>query len=299
MTSIRTSSFLAKRSVAGNRHAGNALTETLVGLLAVAPFLAGAPILGKQLDVKHKTLDAVRYTLWERTVWRSDADSIQKAAADIALEARDRMFGDPRAGMLSVERLKIEGVTENPLWRDHNGVRLLDYREGRAPLSIDQGEETPPTDAALLLVPAIAHGGGPWSEVAATLQVDDLGLNRRAFARASVAVSLRPVLVHRALEPRTLGARTNASDEPAPLRQRAAGAILSDTWSANDEAHFGRRVDRLTTNELIERLEKPGRVIGMLALGRGDPLYGEGQFGWDPELRPRSSALPSRFVTDR
>ena len=37
----------------------------------------------------------------------------------------------------------------------------------------------------------------------------------------------------------------------------------------------------------------------MQALSKGGPLYGEGQYGWDPNLRPRSNALPSAYVVER
>jgi hypothetical protein len=58
-------------------------------------------------------------------------------------------------------------------------------------------------------------------------------------------------------------------------------------------------VDRITANELIEDLELPGRILSMQAPIKGGPLYGEGQYGWDPRLRPRSNALPSAYVVER
>ena len=70
----------------------------------------------------------------------------------------------------------------------------------------------------------------------------------------------------------------------------------------NGETHentMQRRVDYVTTNELIEELEQPGRAIGLQALGKGQPLYGEGQYGWDPDLRARSTALPAAYITRR
>jgi hypothetical protein len=55
----------------------------------------------------------------------------------------------------------------------------------------------------------------------------------------------------------------------------------------------------VTVNELIEQLELPGQPIGMQALGKGRQLFGEGQFGWNPDLRPRSSTLPAAYVDRR
>lgn len=278
---------------------GNAMAETIVGLLALAPFIAGVPLLGKQLDVKHKTFDAARYSIWERTVWRNDAGRNRKSDAEIMLETRDRTLGDPRSGMLAVSALQTQGVSENPLWRDHRRERLLDYESDQPPLSVTHDERASPVDVGYLLAPGIAYGEGPLSAVAVTLQVSDLGLNRRAFSNTSVAIGLRPVLSLIADQPRTLGARNGVASQHAQLLQQASAAILSDTWSSHDEGHFGARVDNLTTDELIESLELPGRVIGLQALGRGEPLYGEGQFGWRPDLRPRSSTLPARYVGAR
>lgn len=133
-------------------------------------------------------------------------------------------------------------------------------------------------------MPGLAYGSGPIGAAAAALRMDDLGLNRNAFATATIEANVRS-LIDRA--------------DTESVTQRANGAVLSDTWSPRDENEFGRRVDRLTANELIEALELPGRPIGLQALGKGGPLYGEGQYGWDLQLRPRSNALPAAYVVER
>ena len=104
---------------------GTAITEVIVALLAIAPFLIGIPLLGKQLDIKHKNLDAARYGVWERTVWQN-AGTNRKDPTDITLEARDRVLGDPRAAIVAPEELRDAGVTENAWWRDFANQRLLD-----------------------------------------------------------------------------------------------------------------------------------------------------------------------------
>jgi hypothetical protein len=272
------------------------MIETLVALLALSPFLIGIPLLGKQLDVKHKSYDAARYAVWERTVWRSDGTSNRKSEADIVLEARDRALGDARSGILAVSALRSEGITENALWRDRTGRRLLDHDRNRAAIDVDFDERSAPVEVGYQFVPGVAYGEGPMATIASLLRVEDLDLNRRAFSTATLAMGMRPVLPFMADVRRTLGARQEPQSAPQLLVHRAAGAVLSETWSTANENDFRRRVDAVTTNELLELLEAPARPIGMQALGEGRPLYGEGQFAWDPDLLPNSSTLPAAYV---
>src|SRR5690606_7354377 len=115
---------------------GAAMTETVLALLALTPFIVGAPLLGKQLDIKHKSMDAARYGVWERTVWRSHGSSNRKGDLELLLELRDRTLGNPRAGITPVAHLQSHGISENPLWRDGQRRRLLDYEETGAPASV-------------------------------------------------------------------------------------------------------------------------------------------------------------------
>ncbi|HEY0942449.1 MAG TPA: hypothetical protein VGE08_20315 [Steroidobacter sp.] len=260
---------------------GNALVETMVALVALLPFLGGVVLLGKQLDLKHKTLDALRYSVWERTVW-SGSGANAKSEADIATETLDRSFGDPATGVLPVDVLHSTGVSRNSFWT-HRGRSLLAASASSA-ISSQLSEGASPVEAGHVLMPGLAYGSGPVGVAATALQMDHLGLTRRAYTRVSVETNIQPLL-HGVSAP--------------PLLQRADGAILSDTWSPRDEDDFGRRVDRITANELIETLELPGRPIALQSLGKGGPLYGEGQYASEVQLRPRSNALPAAYVTDR
>ncbi|HEY8538739.1 MAG TPA: hypothetical protein VIL28_07715 [Steroidobacteraceae bacterium] len=277
---------------------GNAIAEVIVALLALSPFLIGIPWLGKQLDIKHKSLDAARYAVWERTVWRSGGSN-SKTPEDITLEAQDRSFGHPRAPIVATIRLRDAGVTENPLWRDHANTRLLDYRDDSRAIDVDQRNERDPVEVGHWFVPSFAYGGGAIATAASVLRVNDLGLTRESFASANASAAIRPMLQARARAGTSLlWPSANEAGEP-PLTQTADGAILSDSWSARDETEFRRRVDELTMNEFVETIELPSRVLALNAIGPGEPLFGEGQFAWDPDLRPSSATLPRAYVEER
>lgn len=281
------------------RQRGNAMAETIVTLLALSPFIVGIPLLGKQLDIKQKTYDTARYSVWERTVWRSDGAANRKSQDDIALEARDRTLGSPLAGLIDVGQLRADGITENDLWRDWRRERLLDYDDNGAPVAFTEDERPAPVDVGLWLVPGIAYGEGALGAIQQFLQLDSLNLTRRAFASSTVAVGIRPALARLADRPVTLGNREEPEADRAQIVQRAAGAVLSDTWSSRNEDAMRRRVDDVTVNELVDLFELPGRPIGLQALGKGQPLYGEGQFSWEPDLRPRSTTLPAAYIERR
>ena len=277
------------------RHRGTAITEVIVAMLALAPFLIGIPLLGKQLDVKHKTMDAARYTVWERTVWRNSGSN-RKASADIGLEARDRSLGDPRAAILAAETLRNDGVSENRLWRDFANERLLDYATDAQPVGVEERHQREPVEVGYLFVPSMAYGGGVFETAGAVMQVRELGMDPRSFITTDARVALRPMLQARARTPVTLRREDPIFDGEPQLVQRAGGAILSDSWSAQDEAEFGRRVDELTINEFVQTVELPSRILALNALGKGEPLFGEGQYAWDADLRPSSTTLPRAYV---
>jgi hypothetical protein len=275
------------------------MAETLVALLALTPFLVGLPLLGKQLDIKHKVFDATRYAVWERTVWRSDGASHWKSSEDITLEVRDRVLGDPRTFLLDVQDLRTGGITENLSWVDRQRARLIDFEDNAAGIGQEIDSGAAPVEVGYFFVPALTYGDGPVGAVGGLLRVSDLDLNRHAFARAHTRIDIRPTLSQLAATPPSMGERETREEQHGTLALEADGSILSDTWAASSESDFRNRVDYVTTNELIELLELPARAIGSLALGRGRPLYGEGQFSWNPELRPDSGDLPAAYVGRR
>jgi hypothetical protein len=278
---------------------GNATVELIVSMLAVAPFLVGIPLLGKQLDVKHKAYDSARYSVWERTVWSSAGAANRKSDTDISLESRDRLLGDPRSGIIPIDRVRELGLSENPLWRDAEARRIVSHGSGATGFDLELAERPSPVDVGRWIAPGVAYGEGSAGRIGEALQLHHLGLNRHGLASASASIAVRPILARAFGESPSLGVATRRQRVEEELAQGASAAILSDTWSARDEHTMQRHVDDVTTNELIEEIERPGRAMGMQARGKGQPLYGEGQYGWDPDLRARSTVLPVSYVRRR
>jgi len=276
------------------KHRGNALIEVVASFLALTPFVVGIPLLGKQLDIEHKTFDSARYAVWERIVWRAGDTDNRDGERDVALESQDRLLGDPASGLISPAGLRARGISENLLWRDSTNKSLLDRQSDGAGVSLQQQKTPTPVIVGHLLVPGLAHGRQPQA-VEDALGVNDLQLSQQTFYRAAVAVSLRSLLSRHSKSGQHDDVRSNTA-VPFRLVQRASAAILSDTWSSLDDSTLRRRVDRLTTNELVASLELPGRLIAMQALAKGKPLYGEGQFAADVDLRPTSTVLPAAYL---
>lgn len=283
---------------------GGALTETLVAMLAFIPFAIGVPLLGKQLDIKEKSIDATRYSVWERTVWRSSGNN-SKTADDILVEVRDRIMGNARAGVLSVGNLRTQGITENVMWIDHAGNRLLasTQNDGQS-VAVSDKMEASPKDVGWLNVPGAAYGKGSVFSVFKVLGWKDMGFDPNSFVRGDVTIRLRSELEQLAQQSRTLGPRTGASNLLPSLEQQAHGGILSDTWAAKEESSYRGRIDRLTADEGIILAETPGISVG--AFGpKGNALYGEGRYGWGkglgkgPDPSAPSNVLPSAYIKEQ
>ncbi|MDD3447855.1 MAG: hypothetical protein PHF72_02335, partial [Gammaproteobacteria bacterium] len=105
------------------RCTGTALAEFAVILTVMVPVFLAVPVIGKLLDIKHQTVSANRYALWERTVWSDPGagwndEENSKSDHRLGTELWARFFGHP-AGGVQAEK------TDNPLWYDHAGNALI------------------------------------------------------------------------------------------------------------------------------------------------------------------------------
>ena len=266
---------------------GHAIAETIIGMLAFAPLLIGIPLLGKQLDIKQKIFEGARYDLWERTVWQSQGANNVKSVEVIARETRDRIMGNPLAGVLDPATMQDVGATENYLWRDSNNRPLLQAGGGNSPALKDSMQPSP-VEVGKLFVKSAAHGSGAFSALKLS-GWKSLELTRESFATTVVWAELRPELFR---------------NPESTLAQTAQGAILTDTWSSRDEREFRQRVGNLTVNEAVWTVETPGMALGALG-SKGKALTGEAQYGWGsgglskgPDVTTPSTVVPAEYQHD-
>lgn len=263
------------------KSSGQATAETLVSMLALVPLFILIPYIGKYLDVKSKSVEANRYVAWERTnfsdpgaAWGADENS--RDDSQIARDVAQRFFGDPRSGILTNA---VQGVSENPLWRDHLGGSLI---ANAGPLSggvtISEGDAPVPRGPAVNLLTS-GFSLGP-------LDVG-LDLNKNSFVRNGVSL---PVIALPNFERR--GAAIDIEPPTGPgFTFNQSGAILTDPWTPTSEENFVDRIDGLTVDEPLQFIVNPGTLtFGLFP-------FSEGFFkGSDPQLTSESKVVLTEYV---
>lgn len=116
---------------------GQAMTEfAVVAAFVLVPLFLLIPLLGKYIDIKHKTIQAARYEAWEYTAWNSDRTSGRfkgftktipvKTFRDTKRESINRFYSDPSATLETTDKQAWQSARLNPLWFDHKGDALVD-----------------------------------------------------------------------------------------------------------------------------------------------------------------------------
>jgi len=288
-----------------NRHArGQALTETLVAFVVLVPIFMLVPYLGKYLDVKHRTEDAARYALWERTVFSDpgaswDSGENQKSDGRLRQEILSRITEDPRAPVSA----GLPAGVRNPLWEDHAGGDLVDLQnfdsvvaETREPFPYGlRGSTVLGKPESLSLFTSLAQDGLPLlnqlggiSDLLGGALDFNLGLNTRGFvnSRATLSAIDLPAFTR-------IGASLDIDVATNERLFTASGAILTDAWIPGSEGNYVERLDSLVIDEIVSLLVAPGTfTFGFF------PVFIEGLDGQNPTLESESNVLPERYVDD-
>ncbi len=281
------------------RSAGQALTEFVILCLAIVPLFLAIPVLAGYFDLKHRSQQASRYAVWERTVWSPEAGAWKNGGAQaVKPDARLQKEVDRRIFNHPLHPLQDEEVSEDPLWTDHAYGRLVRDSAARDESGNPQSyrvltrgslDDTPVRNP---LVDPVASDGIPFvgEALAGILQALDgildalpidtecrfeavdaengLNLSRRSYARVDLSVPLEVALAPAAAE---------------QMSMTPSAAILSNSWAAPDEDMFRDRVGRAVTNEWVDCITWPlSTFFGFFALGTNEVLFGE--------VRPASPA---------
>lgn len=256
-----------------HRQRGSASVEFFIAGLAAIPLFTLVPLIGKQLDTDFRTVQAARYTSWERTVW-GEGGELAKSRRAIGEEVNDRFFGHRSTDVADIATLRREGVTEEPLWR-HNTHRSMLTNAGVAlPGKGDNVRDTRLPGGHDAVVSRLATSG-----ITSLMGLGGLGLNPNGYMLSQVELPL------------TLDITSMAT---LNVTQQASGGILTDAWNAGST-----RLSR--TNDLT--LQTPVRAavnIGTYALSL-PPMslfFPEAASGKDADLTPDANIVPLSYYKD-
>lgn len=287
------------------RVGGSAITEALVSMLVLIPFFIFIPLLGKQGHLQFKANEALRYTIWERTVWPNEDGegggaeglgvAIGKSDHEIRVEARDRVLGHPQVGVRSVDDIIDNNATYNPLLTTMFGDRLLANPPGAG---MPIAAETQPGQNL------------PAAEITAAQDVQQiLHLRNGNFVTATVAVHSIPAIQDWGrfrLAGREAGEREGERHgRPDLIRHTQSGGILTDTWLSPNEETFSVRVRGGTVHSGLTLITfEPLMAIGSASMEEAsdnphvdaDWAFGEAFLGISPDTTPFTSSLPARYV---
>ncbi|MDB5796834.1 MAG: hypothetical protein JWP36_736 [Paucimonas sp.] len=113
-----------KRATSFASARGQALTEFLVLVLAVAPLFLLLPLIAKYQDISHAAQMASRYVAFE-AMTRNDSISTWKPESQLADEIRRRFFSNANAPIKTGDVAGDFMADQNLFWRDPHGKALI------------------------------------------------------------------------------------------------------------------------------------------------------------------------------
>lgn len=244
-----------------SRQTGSAISETLVGLLALFPAFLAMDHLGRIQDMARSADAGARYQVWETLAG-------SRTTRERRLTLEDRILGSDRAGIVSPGTLARRGVTRNPLWQSVAGP----LRQGVGQRADPGGADLPAPGRA---VRTIARGDAvpAWMSVGG-LSGTMLGLDRARPVVETVHVDANPW-------PRAASRRRT-------LRFESTGSLSIRTWQADDDRDYQRRTQRIVASEPVDRLATPAQTLGRFSIFR------EGRYARSTDFVPPSRRFPDR-----
>lgn len=232
---------------------GQALAEfSVIAGFVLVPLFFCLPLLGKFVDLRHKSEMASRYSAWERTVWfaqqpRKAPAAAVKTASAIERELHFRVFADHKTVLDSrhasqeLEKLQLDPLLKIadsktgrliPLLKDLGGKRLGVYTES---------ETEPP---------------GFLGDIAKAMGlVDKFGFSVNSKARYTSTVNSKVIDIPRYAEFDKLG-----------LAFGGRHVLVADGWNAGGPAHEQEQVRHLLPTEILDNEigEEIQAIVGLI-----------------------------------
>jgi len=243
----------------GVKQSGQAMTEfAVVAAFVLIPTFLLVPILGKHIDIKHKTIQSARYEAWEYTVWnkgnsnRTRNDRFpasrflgygsnpipEKNYAELKREANKRFFSAPGSTINRDDSTKTS-FTVNPLWEDHRGTALLGGFDTK---SLASDEKTPDVTGVVTgFVGAVGAVSKFLSGLLATVSI------QAGFTQ----IDMKGKFVGRSKSTMEELAWAKESYENEQSFQHQA-AVMSLAWSAGGKKHTEYQVRGLVATSLLD-----------------------------------------------
>jgi len=266
------------------------MVEVLVSMLFFLPVFLMVPVIGKYLDVKQKTIEASRYAAWERSVWADpghnwgkDTTTNSKSDDIIATEVDRRFFGH-LSQMISHQSAlpHKDGVVDNPMWNTTNTkIEMFEKK---------QNGSTKPVESYLPILKGVKTGS---KKLRAFTEIKEQKTPATPLVVGQVADMMKLGAEDYVIATVSTPIKNHSISKDDKLVISAKSALLTNTWSAPDEAKFEDRVDSFYYHETANGIVKTGIAIasvGLIALG----LYHDG-FSFSVEPAVDSTVLPDHL----
>lgn len=268
-----------------SRQCGQGLVGFAVAsVFLVIPLTLGINYVARLGDVKHKSYEAARYAVWERTVWhQSDRNYNVKPDLDISREINKRIFSKQTDKINSsedrksvpAEQLDYDGNLY--VWGSPVGevdklpiIRVPDQQDAEPNRLFVSDDRTPGGISSSV------------SQVASTM----LDLSLDGFYNASIELQLEKA-------PQFKKQFDNVYGEDSVLKTQSTNAMLVGAWNANGPGDISRKVGKLIPTTLLDN-----GVIDTLraaASTAGFEEFDELEFGKvDPERVPCQRLVNAR-----
>lgn len=256
---------------------GVAYSEFLAGCIAALPLVFAIPLLGKYTDIRHKSVEAARYIVWDAEVFSSNNKPIDR----VRLEASDRFFGHRASPIVDVSVINARGVTEDPLWRDRVTNNLLRGFDDSSRLSLSKVSENVTGSASSIRFIADKAGLDTSNEIpvyTVSVPVIDRTVNKKTVASKIGFYGFFTKSEYQINKP--------------DLDFVASAGLMTKDWYAGSQSKYNTRVKNLTLQNGLRFIVNPGtKTLGALPI-----FFPEAKYGDDPYLVPSVDILPSEYI---